>query len=216
MKHFLKTLERNFVHVFSGANILWHFLAIAITYTLLYSGFDWLYFTSVRSATLHTFLFPAVIVGFFAPIIIPIVLVLAGSFRKRKTMYVTGWALVQAASLGWVISSLYKVFTGRVEPNVHNLLIDGSHGFHFGFFQHGIFWGWPSSHTTVAFAMSIALLFLLPAKARFAKAGVLIYAFYIAFGVSLSIHWFSDAVAGAIIGSVIGMVVGQAFKKQLE
>lgn len=216
MGHFLKTLDKNFIRVFYGKNILWHLLAILLTYASVVSGFDWLYFSSVRNPSLNAVLFPAVTVGFFAPIIIPIVLVLAGSFRKRKTMYVIGWALVQAGFLGWAISTVFKTFTGRVQPNVHNLLTDGSSGFHFGFLQHGIFWGWPSSHTTVAFAMAVTLFFLIPAQAKFIRALPLIYALYIAFGVSLSIHWFSDALAGAIIGSVIGNVVGKEFKKKLD
>lgn len=216
MKHFLKTLEKNFAHVFSGTNALWHLLAIFVTYVLVESGFDWLYFTSMRGSTLNTIFFPAVVLGFFAPIIIPIVLVIAGSFRRRKTMYVTGWALVQAGALAWIISSVYKVFTGRIQPNLHNLIADGSHGFHFGFLQHGIFWGWPSSHTTVAFAMVATLLFLIPPKHALGRVGIILYGAYIAFGVSLSIHWLSDVVAGAIIGTLIGTVVGKNFRKQLD
>jgi hypothetical protein len=42
-------------------------------------------------------------------------------------------------------------------------------------------------------------------------AGALLYAFYIGLGVSVTIHWFSEFVAGAIIGSVIGTVVGRSF-----
>jgi membrane-associated phospholipid phosphatase len=39
----------------------------------------------------------------------------------------------------------------------------------------------------------------------------ILYAFYVGIGVSLTIHWFSDFVAGAIIGSVVGAVVGKCF-----
>jgi len=42
---------------------------------------------------------------------------------------------------------------------------------------------------------------------------VFIYALYIGIGVSLSIHWFSEFVAGAIIGTVIGVTVGKFYKK---
>ena len=34
------------------------------------------------------------------------------------------------------------------------------------------------------------------------------YARYIGLGVSMTIHWFSDFVAGAFIGTVVGIVVG--------
>jgi hypothetical protein len=40
----------------------------------------------------------------------------------------------------------------------------------------------------------------------------LLYALYIGVGVSMTIHWFSDFVAGAIIGTVIGFTVGNVFK----
>ena len=36
---------------------------------------------------------------------------------------------------------------------------------------------------------------------------------YVGIGVSLTIHWFSDFVAGVIFGSVIGIVVGKSFFK---
>jgi hypothetical protein len=39
----------------------------------------------------------------------------------------------------------------------------------------------------------------------------LLYACYVGLGVSMTIHWFSDFVAGAIIGSVVGEVVGKSF-----
>ena len=39
----------------------------------------------------------------------------------------------------------------------------------------------------------------------------ILYAFYIGLGVSMTIHWYSDFVAGAIIGSVVGIVVGKSF-----
>jgi hypothetical protein len=42
-------------------------------------------------------------------------------------------------------------------------------------------------------------------------AGALLYAFYIGLGVSVTIHWFSEFVAGAITGSVVGIVVGGGF-----
>ena len=43
----------------------------------------------------------------------------------------------------------------------------------------------------------------------------LLYAFYIGLGVSVTIHWLSEFVAGAIIGSVIGTVEGRSFKTKL-
>jgi membrane-associated phospholipid phosphatase len=91
---------------------------------------------------------------------------------------------------------------------------DTSHGFQFSFLKGGVFWGWPSSHTTVTFAMTVCLITLYPKNKMFVFIALL-YAFYIGLGVSMTIHWFSEFVAGAIIGSVIGMVVGRSFKAKL-
>ena len=46
--------------------------------------------------------------------------------------------------------------------------------------------------------------------------GALLYAFYVGIGVSLSIHWFSDFIAGALIGTAIGTNVGKSFRTSSE
>src|SRR5208283_5065336 len=121
----------------------------------------------------------------------------------------TGWAIGQAALIGSLLSSTYKAFTGRVHPE-HFIGADLSHDFRFGWLRGGVFWGWPSSHTTIAFAMAVTVFTLYP-KQRWLGVAAILYAFYVGIGVSLTIHWFSDFVAGAIIGSVIGAVVGKSF-----
>jgi membrane-associated phospholipid phosphatase len=79
----------------------------------------------------------------------------------------------------------------------------------------GIFWGWPSSHTTTAFAMSTCLIAIYPQK-KVLVSLALLYAIYVGLSVSVSIHWLSEFVAGAIIGSVIGRVVGTSFRVRLN
>jgi membrane-associated phospholipid phosphatase len=118
--------------------------------------------------------------------------------------------------LGLAISSFYKVFTGRIPPPHflgHGPLVDISHGFRLGFLRGGIYEGWPSSHSTIAFAMAVVLWKLYPEN-QIARYAALLYAFYVSIGVSIRIpiHWFSDFVAGAIIDSLIGAVVGKSFK----
>jgi len=58
--------------------------------------------------------------------------------------------------------------------------------------------------------MALTVYTLFPRQRWLGWAAVL-YALYIGLGVSMTIHWFSDFVAGAIIGSVIGVVVGRSF-----
>ena len=43
--------------------------------------------------------------------------------------------------------------------------------------------------------------------------GGVITAAYIGFGVSMTIHWFSDFVAGALVGTADGIVVGNRFPR---
>lgn len=214
MKQSLTAFAANFVAVFSGRNLLFHGIAIGLTAVLVLSGFDWWYFTSQIPAV-RMFLFPAVIIGFFLPFILPTVLFLVGKIGKYKRIMYTAFALIQSEILGSLISSLYKAFTGRIQPNFRNMTTDISHDFEFGFLRHGVFWGWPSSHTTIAFAMAFTLIFLFRGN-KGVLVGALLYAFYIGLGVATSIHWFSDFAAGALIGAAIGITVGNSYRERSE
>ena len=142
-------------------------------------------------------------------------MLLALGFLARNTRTIlTGWAIAQAELLGALIVIAYKSFTGRAHP-MHSVGADLSHVFRFGFLRGGVFWGWPSSHTTIAFAMALTVFTLFP-KHCWLGTTALLYALYIGLGVSMTIHWFSDFVAGAIIGSVIGVVVGKSFRQNIE
>ena len=124
------------------------------------------------------------------------------------------YAVIQAGILGLAVSSFYKVFTGRVGPMHSAINTDLTHMFRFGILRGGAFQGWPSSHTSVAFAMSVALITLLPEN-KVVKYSALIYAIYIGLGVSTTIHWFSDFAAGVILGTIIGVTVGKSFLKSI-
>ncbi len=215
MKHFFSTFIPNLLRCFSLRYIPWHILAVAITCIVVTTNLDWHYFLTFRSELLSILFLPALIIGGLLPIILPIVLLVIGTMRGNKILKINALALAQSAIIGSIISSTYKAFTGRVQPDLYNLAIDSSHQFNFGFLEHGIFWGWPSSHTTIAFATTVTLIYLYPHIKKL-KWSALLYAFYIGFGVSISIHWFSEFIAGAIIGSVIGVVVGKSFQRQFH
>lgn len=212
MKPFLLTLPGNIIGCFKGWMILWHLLAIILTLVLVASGFDWCYFCSTRSHELRAWMFPAVIIGQFLPITLPLFLLWMGAVCESAITIRTGWAIGQAALIGWFIASTYKAFTGRPHPP-HDIGLDTSHVFQFGFMRGGIFWGWPSSHTTTAFAVSVTLFTLFPGK-KWLGIAALFYAFYVGIGVSMTIHWFSDFAAGAIIGTAIGVTVGKSFLRE--
>ena len=209
MKQFLLTLPRNVVGSFRGWKLIGHILAIVLTFVLVVSDFDWSWFCATRSPALQQWMFPAVIIGQLLPVTLPLLLLLIGKLFEKSTAARTGWAIGQAVLIGWFIGAACKAVTGRQHPP-HSLSVDTSHAFHFGFGRGGIFWGWPSSHTLTTFAMAIALCTLFPHK-LWLRAAAIAYAFYIGIGVSITIHWFSDFVAGAIIGTLVGLTVGKSF-----
>ncbi len=222
-------LPRTIGSLYKGKNLIWQVVAAALTYIIVASGFDWRYFESTRGLPFGILL-PAIALGGILPIILPLVILFFGALRKSARTIVAGWAIGQAALLGFLVSSFYKAFTGRVPPSegfrgigrvastatttaqsALAALSDTSHGFQFGFLRGGVFWGWPSSHTTVAFAMGAAVFALFPRHKWLRWLGFL-WSLYVGIAVSVSIHWFSEFVAGAIIGTVIGIVVGKAFR----
>jgi membrane-associated phospholipid phosphatase len=205
---FFRSLLKNMSLLFSRKNIYWHLLAIGLTYVLVVSGFDWFYFVHTRNAELQSVLFPAVILGSFVPIFLPITLLSVGYLEKKTGAVRTGWILVQSELIAMLLSFMYKAFTGRVSPHSAQLGTDVSHMFRFGFMRGGVFWGWPSSHTTVAFATAFTLITLFP-RSRKILILMLAYAFYVGIGVSATIHWFSEFAAGGIFGSLVGVVVAK-------
>ena len=214
MKQFLLSLPRNIMNCFNVRVVLWHILAIIISVACVVSGFDWLYFTATRNSTLQIWMFPAVPIGGLLPIALPLALLVGGWLLTNVTLKNTGWATGQAALISSLISSAYKSITGRAHP-VHTPGTDISHVFHFGFLRGGVFWGWPSSHTTIAFAVAGTIYKLFPEQ-RLLAVMCFTYALYIGAGVSITIHWFSDFAAGAIIGTIIGMVVGASYRGSFQ
>jgi membrane-associated phospholipid phosphatase len=219
MPELFHRLPRNVIAIFSGRNLLWHALAIVLTMLIVMSGFDWSYYLSTRGDSIRALARPAIMLGSTLPIFGTLVLLSVGEVGGIRRIITSAWALGQAAILGYLISCGYKAFTGRIPPPFHGFrmsamnagsFVDTSHGFQFGLLKGGVFWGWPSSHTTVTFAMTACLIALYP-KSKPLVLLALLYALYIGLGVSVTIHWFSEFAAGAIIGSVIGTVVGRSF-----
>ena len=212
LKQFVSSLPRNIIGCFKNPLVIWHAVAIVLTIIFVASGLDWIYFLDTRSLVLRSWAFPAVGIGGQLPLVLPPVLLLIGVLLRSGKSLLLGFAVAQSVILGSLISSAYKAFTGRIHPP-RGITTDVSHVFRFGFLRGGVFWGWPSSHTTIAFAMAITIFVLLP-RQRVVGILAIIYAFYVGLGVSVTIHWFSDFFAGAIIGTIIGIVVGNSFSSE--
>lgn len=208
MTSFIKDLGRGVARVFTPRNLRWHGLFILVTGIIVFSGLDWAYYEATRIPTLLALGFTAGMFGFVVPVFLPLGMLLSARVNKNARERVIAFSLMQAGILGLGISSLYKVFTGRVGLPYVAEAIDTSHVWQFGFYRGGAFQGWPSSHTSVAFAMSIALVMLYPEK-KWLRYVTLGYALFIGLGASVGFHWLSDFVAGAILGTLIGIVVAQ-------
>ncbi len=211
MKNLFYKLPENVAACFKGRNLLWQIAAIVLTYLLVVTGADWAYFQLFQGKGIYQYLFLAGLVGFLVPVILPIIFLLIGVMKKNGRLLNAGWGIAQAEILAWCLSAFYKFFTGRAHPSMSGVNTDITHVFNFGLDRGGIFWGWPSSHTIVAFAMASAIAALFPEKMA-TKVLVFIYAFYIGLSVAGSFHWFSDFIAGAIIGAIVGTVVGRSFR----
>ena len=221
MKKIFFHILKNLIGIFSGRNLLWHLLAIVLTFIIVETGFDWKFFIYVSGVPWRMDFFPALMLGTFLPLLVPLVFLLASFILKNKKAFKVGLAEIEAVISGLFIAGVYKAFTGRIQPPRHfhsgvfdaGKLKDISHEFRFGFLRHGVFWGWPSSHTTLAFAMAAAICAALP-KNKTVHTIALLYAFFVGIGVAVTgIHWFSEFIAGAIIGSVIGIVVGRSYSE---
>jgi membrane-associated phospholipid phosphatase len=219
VKNFFYKMPQNIARAFSGRNVFWHLFAIIVTYGIVVSGFDWRYYIYFRGTIIERVLFAAVIAGGLVPVFLPLFLWVWGALKKKSEekhkILAAAFTLGQGAMAGYLVSIFYKAFTGRMHPLLHDPLAhplaDISRQFQFGFLRGGVFWGWPSSHTAVAFAMAFSLITLFP-KNKAIKYGAIAYALFIGLGVSMSIHWFSDFAAGALIGSVVGACVGKSFR----
>jgi membrane-associated phospholipid phosphatase len=213
MRSLFYRFGRNLGNIFRIPNLVWHSVAIIGTFLIVLLNFDWTYYQFFRSSHLYPILFAAAALGGLVPILVPLGLLLVGKIRKNSNVLNTGFALGQAVIIGVLVSSLYKALTGRAHPDpIRVLTTDITHVFKFGFLRAGVFWGWPSSHTTIAFAMAFTLWALYPQQ-KTLKFLTLLYALFIGIGVSITIHWFSDFFAGAIIGTLIGTTVGRAYFK---
>ena len=133
-------LPRNLVSIFSGRNLVWHALAIALTAGIVMSGGDWAYYRATRRVIFLRAAIPAIGLGTLLPVLLPLGLLVAGAIEKKRRLVTTGWALGQSALLAWMVASAYKALTGRAPPPMDwrwgtsgaGSLIDTSHGFRLG------------------------------------------------------------------------------------
>lgn len=214
---FFYKIDKNIVGSFTY-NYGLNYLAAGIgTLGLVGTTIDWNWYrlSIQNNKSVYNIGYPAVYTGWIVPFAFPLSMYIYGSAEKNNDLQIVGLAVGQAALDGWLISTTMKIFTGRVPPTKLKDADDFRGDFRFGFLQGGANNGWPSSHTTAAFAMATTLAELYPDNIT-VKICAFTYASFIGIGVSTNIHWFSDAFAGALIGYAIGKSVGISYRNLMH
>jgi membrane-associated PAP2 superfamily phosphatase len=205
----------------SGKSFIYNYgfntaLMAAGTYTLVQTEVDWkwrqLSYEHESVAYAGT---PAVMTGGVAPLIVPLSLYGIGRYREDLKLQTASVAVAQSVIISTVLTTGIKTFTSRRPPDVwgsekSDEKKDFSNDFKFGFLKRVPFDGWPSGHTSAAWAMAATLTEFYPENIPLA-IGLYSYALYVGLGVSVTIHWLSDAWAGALFGYAIGKTVAQHF-----
>jgi membrane-associated phospholipid phosphatase len=186
------------------------------TYAFVETGIDWEWRQySYNHKAISSAGLPAVMAGGLAPIAVPLSLYGIGSYREDSKLQTTGVAVAQASIISTILTTGIKAFTSRQEPHIwgndrRDNAEDFSDDFRFGFFRRVPFDGWPSGHTSAAWAMAATITEFYPDNIPLA-IGLYGYAAYIGLGVSTTIHWLSDGFAGALFGYAVGKTVAQHF-----
>ncbi|MHA2029464.1 MAG: phosphatase PAP2 family protein [Candidatus Kariarchaeaceae archaeon] len=227
LRGFTFQIDSSFRKVVRWPWILLHILAITISIPIVVNEIDWSYFKFfAKYRYLQILLFPAVPLGGLLPFLLPPVIYLYSKKEEKPQLEPLAYSLTQAAVVGLIWSSIYKALSGRTGPELFEDF-DGNYSqeFAFGILRKGVFDGWPSGHTTIAWAMAVVFYYYRPIEQfrpqfenyeiptfhKYRKFGFL-YAAYIGFGVSTNIHWLSDALAGMLIGITVGRSVSQSYR----
>lgn len=204
---------KNAKEIFSWKALRWHLLAVVSTLIIVFSGLDWWFYQHTRTSTLHSIVFFAGISGFFVPVVVPLGLYIYGEIKQDKRLIRIAGSIAQAVLLAYLLSIVYKTFTGRIQPEFITSVgaEDITRTFQFGFLRNGIFWGWPSSHAAVSTALGTACTLLVNSRAVAVVSFV--YVAVVCVGAAVGFHWLSDVIAGVIFGFLVAYIVVNRFDK---
>jgi membrane-associated phospholipid phosphatase len=186
------------------------------TYAFVETGTDWEWRQySYNHKAISNAGAPAVMAGGLVPIAVPLALYGTGYYMESTKLQMTGVAVAQASIISTILTTGIKAFTSRQEPHIwgddrRENAEDFSNDFKFGFFKRVPFDGWPSGHTSAAWAMAATITEFYPDNIPL-SIGLYGYAAYVGLGVSTTIHWLSDGFAGALFGYAVGKTVARHF-----
>ena len=215
-------LGNNFLDSFKGDNLYLHLAGVASTFLLVSSNTDYQiehffnehekYGNAAR---------PVIRIAMYFPFVIGGSLYALGKLNHDNEAVGASFAVLQSSLMAFLYNSFLKAITGRPHPDWRdsNDMESLSKTFRFGFLRGGMFWGWPSGHTSSTMAVVSALTNFYPDKTWLKIAGYS-YVAYMIFSVSSlnrgGMHWFSDAIAAAFMSYAIGSTVGKYYRSRFE
>ena len=210
---------QNILDSFKGNNLYLHLAGIASTYFLVSQNVDYKveHFFN-QHEEYGNWARPVVISGALLPFVLGGSLYAYSKLKNDDEVMGASFAVLQASLIEFLYNSTLKAITGRPGPDWRrNTDMKAlSKTFRFGFLRGGIFWGWPSGHTSSTMAVVSALTNYYPNNAWLKVAGYSLVAYTI-FGVSSvnrgGMHWFSDAVAASFMAYAVGSTVGKYYRR---
>lgn len=208
----------NILDSFKGKNIYFHLAGIAATCLLVTGDVDYhveKFFNEHEEYGQHAT--PILVTGTILPFAVGGILFMYAKGDNNNETLGASFAVLQASLIEFLYNSTLKAITGRPNPHWQDNsdMNSLSKTFRFGFLRGGLFWGWPSGHTSTTMAVVSALTNYYPDKTWLKIAGYSWVA-YTMFGVSSinrgGMHWFSDAVAGALMAYAVGSTVGKYYR----
>lgn len=216
----LGNFGNNILNSFRGDNLYFHLAGVASTAILVASDADYhihKYFNEHEGYGNTTI--PVIRYAIYFPFVIGGSLFAFGKLKKDDEAVSASYAVLQSTIIAFSYNTLLKSITGRPNPDWRHTedMDDLSKTFRFGFMRGGVFWGWPSGHTSSTMAVVSALTSFYPDKTWLKVVGYS-YVAYMILGVTSvnrgGMHWFSDAIAASLMSYAIGSTAGKYFRSK--
>jgi len=215
-------IGNNIADSFKGDNLYLHLAGVASTVLIVTTNTDYeINKFFYEHQELGNVASPITRIGFYLPFVVGGSLYAYGKLKSDDEVLGASFAVIQSSLLTLAYNSLLKAITGRPHPDPANEkdMKGLSKTFRFGFLRGGVFWGWPSGHTSSTMSVVSSLTNYYPDKSWLKIAGYSLVA-YMIYGVTSvhggRMHWFSDAIAAAFMSYAIGSTVGKYYRNKLK
>lgn len=212
----------NIVNSFKGDNLYLHLAGVASTVLIVTTNTD--YYVQhffYEHEQFGNAAIPIIHYAIYFPFVTGGSLYAYGKLNKDDRAVAASFAVFQSSLIALAYNSLLKAITGRPHPDWQDStdMESLSKTFRFGFLRGGLWWGWPSGHTSSMMAVVSALTSFYAEKTWLKIAGYSLVA-YMMFGVTSlhrgGMHWFSDAVAAAFMSYAIGSTIGKYYRSKFQ